>query len=314
MRSLPLVTALIWTGLAPVAAAQPSASNDQSKMDQIVWTGPGAIGRLGSIATLKVPEGCRFTDGDGSRIFAEEVQNLPNPQAIGLLVCRLSTDTSDAPAYWFAEYTYSADGYIKDAASEKLDADAILEVVREGTAKGNEERRARGWSTMEVLGWQRTPFYDPRTNNATWAIIGRSSDDNTQAINHRVRLLGRRGVLAINMIAGPTEYATAVADLDRAVATTEYVPGEKYSEFQEGDKIAEYGLTALIAGGAGAAAAKLGLFGKLWKFAVALAVGAWKLVLAAAIGVVGWIASLFRTKVKPQPTPNSDEQPPALPE
>jgi uncharacterized membrane-anchored protein len=283
-------------------------------MDQIVWTQAGATGRLGSVATLKVPESCRFTDGDGSRIFAEGVQNLPNPQAIGLLVCRLSTDTSDDPAYWFAEYSYSADGYIKDAASEKLDADAILQVVREGTAKGNEERRARGWSTMEVLGWEKTPFYDPRTNNATWAIIGLSSDDNSQSVNHRVRLLGRRGVLAINMIAGPTEYAAAVADLDRVVATTEYVPGEKYSEFQEGDKVAEYGLTALIAGGAGAAAAKLGLFGKLWKFLVALAVGAWKLVFAAAIGILGWIASLFKTKAKPQPASKSDEQPPALPE
>ena len=44
----------------------------------------------------------------------------------------------------------------------------------------------------------------------------------------------------------------------------------------KGDRVAEYGLTALVAGGVGAAAVKSGLLGKIWKalvFAV-LAVGA----------------------------------------
>jgi uncharacterized membrane-anchored protein len=259
-----------------------------------------------------VPKGCRFTDGDGARLFAEEVQNLPNPTAIGLLLCRLGDDTSDDRAVWFAEYSYSADGYIKDAASEKLDADAILKTVQGATAEGNEERRSRGWSTMEVLGWQRPPFFDPQTSNATWAILGRSSDGG-DVVNHRVRLLGRRGVLAINMISSPAEYPLAVVDLERVVASTSYVPGERYAEFQEGDKIAEYGLTALIAGGAGAAAAKLGLFGKMWKFIVALAVASWKLVAAAVVGLFGWIISLFKARVKPQPSLPSDNQPPPLP-
>jgi uncharacterized membrane-anchored protein len=47
-----------------------------------------------------------------------------------------------------------------------------------------------------------------------------------------------------------------------------FVPGQKYSEFRAGDKIAEYGLTALIAGGAAAVALKSGLLAKLWKVIV----------------------------------------------
>jgi uncharacterized membrane-anchored protein len=43
------------------------------------------------------------------------------------------------------------------------------------------------------------------------------------------------------------------------------VSGQKYSEFKEGDKIAKYGLAALVLGGAGAAALKFGFFQKFWK-------------------------------------------------
>ena len=42
--------------------------------------------------------------------------------------------------------------------------------------------------------------------------------------------------------------------------------GQDYASFIKGDKVASYGLTALVAGGAGVAAAKFGLFKILAKF------------------------------------------------
>jgi uncharacterized membrane-anchored protein len=47
-----------------------------------------------------------------------------------------------------------------------------------------------------------------------------------------------------------------------------YVAGQRYAEFKQGDKIAEYGLAALVLGGAGAAALKFGFFQKFWKLIV----------------------------------------------
>jgi len=46
------------------------------------------------------------------------------------------------------------------------------------------------------------------------------------------------------------------------------VEGQRYAEFRPGDKIAEYGLAALITGGAAAVALKTGLFQKFWKLIV----------------------------------------------
>ena len=44
-----------------------------------------------------------------------------------------------------------------------------------------------------------------------------------------------------------------------------YIQGKKYTEFVQGDRIAEYGLTALVVGGAAAVATKTGIFKWLWK-------------------------------------------------
>mgnify|MGYP001598724567 CR=1 FL=1 len=43
----------------------------------------------------------------------------------------------------------------------------------------------------------------------------------------------------------------------------EFTEGNKYAEWKAGDKVAAYGLTGLVAGGATVMAAKTGLLGKL---------------------------------------------------
>jgi uncharacterized membrane-anchored protein len=71
-----------------------------------------------------------------------------------------------------------------------------------------------------------------------------------------------------DLVLGPQEVAQAVPDLTRLLGGFEFNAGDRYAEFTTGDKVAQYGLTALVAGGAGAALAKSGLLAKLWKFIV----------------------------------------------
>jgi uncharacterized membrane-anchored protein len=80
------------------------------------------------------------------------------------------------------------------------------------------------------------------------------------------------------------------------IGSTKFLPGHKYSEWRKGDKVAAYGLTALVAGGAGVAASKLGLFGKIGKFFVLLFAKLGKLLIAGVVGVVAVIKALFRKK------------------
>jgi uncharacterized membrane-anchored protein len=82
--------------------------------------------------------------------------------------------------------------------------------------------------------------------------------------------------MVVTLVTGPGDFAAALPAFREVIGGFDYVAGERYSEYVEGDKIAEYGLAALVAGGAAVLAAKTGLLGKLWKFILVglVAVGA----------------------------------------
>ncbi|HYH46931.1 MAG TPA: DUF2167 domain-containing protein, partial [Thermoanaerobaculia bacterium] len=89
--------------------------------------------------------------------------------------------------------------------------------------------------------------------------------------------------------AGPGELAKAKASTASMLQSFAYKPGNRYAEFTSGDKVAEYGLTALIAGGAGAAAAKFGLFGVIGK----MLAKAWKFVILGVAALAAGLRKLF---------------------
>ena len=143
--------------------------------------------------------------------------------------------------------------------------------VKEGTEAANELRKEKGWPGFRVVGWDKAPFYDLRTNNLTWSIRGLSDAGGGAigySINYSTRLLGRRGTMSVDLVVDPDQAAQAVPRLETLLATFSFVQGNRYSDFIAGDKVASYGLTALVAGGAGALAVKAGLFKKFWKLIV----------------------------------------------
>jgi uncharacterized membrane-anchored protein len=69
-----------------------------------------------------------------------------------------------------------------------------------------------------------------------------------------------------------------------------FKPGQTYAEYREGDKIAKYGLAALIAGGGLAVAAKTGLLAGLFK----IFAKAGKLLVVGVIPVGAGIVKVFK--------------------
>lgn len=238
----------------PVAQQQ---SDRAAQFNALKWQPGPTEGDLGGIATIAVPDGYSFLGrGDAGR-FMELLENPSDGSELGVLL-----NDNDK---WFVVFEFSEDGYVKDD-DRDLDADAILESIREGTEQSNKIRQQRGWATMEILGWQQRPFYDQRTNNLTWSIRG--SSDGSANLNHSTRLLGRRGVMGANLVMAPEDAGNAVPAFNTLLSQFSYNPGQRYAEFARGDKVAEYGLTGLIVGGAGVALVKTGLLQKFWKLIV----------------------------------------------
>jgi uncharacterized membrane-anchored protein len=260
-------------GISSLAAQESDADRKAERrrlFGTISWDEGPVIGALGSEAKVPVPKDCRFTGARGTKVFLELNENPTDGDERGTVICPGPGENS---GMWFVVFTYRGSGYVKDDERDAINADKLLAQLRKGNKAGNEERRRHGWETLELDGWERPPYYDERTNNLTWGLrLIDASGDTT--INHSVRLLGRGGVMEVDLVAGPTPAQAAVPDFETMLAGFTYVPGQQYAEWRAGDKVAAYGLTALVAGGAGALAAKSGILAKLGKGIIALVAAA----------------------------------------
>jgi uncharacterized membrane-anchored protein len=246
-----------WTPLFVLllAATVQAQSEDQLQID---WQMGPAIGDVGGIADIQIPQGFVFADGEDTRTLMESMQNPVNGTEKGFI----------APAEddWFVVFEFDDVGYIKDDDKDSLDADAMLASIRKGTEIGNKEREKRGWPTMTILGWEKEPYYDAESHNLEWAIRGSSEGD--VVVNYNTRLLGRGGVMRVTLVADPETLTATIPKFKDLLAGYAFKPGQRYAEFRQGDKVAQYGLAALIVGGASAVAVKSGLLKYLWKILI----------------------------------------------
>jgi len=236
--------------------AQP---NNNNPVNDISKPGP-LVGNLGAHATIQVPKGYRFIgDRAGIDAFNRMTENPSSPNDLGFIL----PDQPDEN--WFIVFVYSDDGYVKDDDRDNLDANAILASRKEMTEAGNANRKAQGFPELEVVDWSQPPFYDPKTNNLTWGIRIRDKASGAVSVNYESRLLGRKGYFSAVLVGSPDEIPKIVPGYDNLLKNFNYANGERYSDFRNGDKIAQYTLATLAAGGLIALAAKSGLLGKLLK-------------------------------------------------
>lgn len=275
MSARPILTAALAVLLTLSAFAQEPAAA-QSEADKVLssikWVkGPGK-GEMKDYAAIDVPAGYMFARAADVPKLMEMMENPVSGNEVGFL--------SPEDMSWFMVFEFSDVGYVKDDERDKLDAAGILSNIREGTKAANEERKKRGWASLEIVGWEQEPRYDPASNNLTWAIRGQSGPN--QIINYNTRILGREGVMEVALVCDPGQLAAVTPAANKLLADYSFNPGQRYAEFKQGDKIAGYGLAALITGGGVAVAAKTGLLAKalkvLAKFGIFIAAAAAALV------------------------------------
>ena len=247
---------------APDAEAAPVSFVDRLREAGLEITSGPATVALGTVAELDLPADHHSVDAGSIERFYELTENVYSGNEAGVIL---------GPGGWMLYFDYEEVGYVKDDEKDQLDAAKLLETLQKNQAAANEFRAKQGWDEMRMAGWAAEPHYDPQTNNLKWALRLTSSSDNHQEewINESIRLLGRGGVMNVTLVTAPDTFAADSRVADGLLARNfGYVAGQKYAEFREGDKLAEYGLAALVLGGAGAVAFKLGFFQKFWKVIV----------------------------------------------
>jgi len=256
-----------------------AAYGQSPNIEDIKWQKGPSIGNLGNIADIRIPAGYVFAGPNDTRVLMELMQNPTSGKEMGFI--------APAGLDWFVVFEFDDVGYVRDDEKNSLDAVSMLESIKKGTEAANEERRQRGWPIMTIVGWEQKPHYNESTHNLEWAIRGES--EGKLVVNFNTRLLGRRGVMRVTLVTDPTRLSTILPKYKDVLAGFDYTRGEKYAEFRQGDKVAKYGLAALVTGGAAAVAVKTGMFKWIWKGLV-----------AGFLALLAFIKSLFSRKKNSQ--------------
>jgi uncharacterized membrane-anchored protein len=282
----------------PAAADEPPLTEAQKQFAKefksIEWThGPAKVG-IADHAEIQIPEGFAYTSSRGAQKLLELWQNPTNGNELGIV--------ADKDLEITILFEFSDIGYVKDADKEKLDATSILNDIKEGNDNSNEARKERGWPPIRIIGWHTAPFYNKETNNLEWCISGES--EGHPIINYNTRILGRQGVMSANLMVDPDKLNEALPVVKKLLTGYNFVEGKRYSQYVSGDKIAKYGLSALVVGGAVGIAAKTGILAKLGVFIAK----AFKLVI---VGILGLFAAIKKFLFgRKDPPPGPPQQPP----
>ncbi len=256
----------------------PLPAQDSKDLEPRALHGP-AIARLSDIAQLPVPAGYMFLDGKTTRKMMEAAGEPSSGNEVGFL--------RPTNGGWAVYFEYDDVGYVKDDEKNKLDAAKLLAAIKAGNDEGNKERKRNGNPPLIIVGWEQEPKYDEKTHNLTWAI--RATSEGQPILNYNTRLLGRKGVMEVVLVCDPENLNTILPTFSSVLGDYKFNAGGSYAEYKPGDKVAKYGLGALVLGGAAVGAAKLGLLGPVILFFKK----AWKLVIIAFVAVIGFFKKIL---------------------
>jgi uncharacterized membrane-anchored protein len=280
------VLLLLFASLPAFSDSAPAAPSEQDPQQaalvaaveaaqKVIKRGPQDIPLLDQ-ATLKLPAQFGFVPSAEAAQYLKALGNVPGSSLAGLIV-----PVDGQKGDWFVTVNFIPSGYIKDDDAKVWNADELLESIRAGTEEDNKRRAQVGIPALEIVGWAEKPMYDEKTKRLVWSIIARDKGQPATAdsgINYNTYALGRDGYFSLNLVSGQNTITEDKPAAHTLLSALQYNDGKRYDNFNATtDKVAEYGLAALVAG---VAAKKLGLlaagavfFAKFWKLLVVGVVG-----------------------------------------
>lgn len=216
--------------------------------------GPSDI-TLRDQAVLKLPAGYVWVPEPAAGQLMRALGNHPGERELGLVF----PDGDEGG--WMVVAQYEPSGYIEDDDAQHWEVDKMLEQSKEGTEEANADRRQRGFPELEVLGWVQQPTYTSASHQLVWSMSVRHKGapaDAEASINYNTYALGREGYISLNLITGLSQIGQEKRHAQVLLDALHFDEGKRYADFNSStDKVAEYGLAALVGG---LAAKKLGLF------------------------------------------------------
>lgn len=274
----------------PADETPPALTPEQKEFQSLKWVESGTA-PVGSRAELELKQDFSITQSTGDATkFVRLTKNIPSPSLQSVML--------GPKGDWWAMFEFEDVGYVKDDEKDKIDADKLLESMRENQEEANKERKKRGLQSLSIDGWAVKPYYNEESKSVESGTLVKA-ENGSVTVNYDTKVLSRKGYMGVTLLCSPDELKTALPMLREQLKAFRFKSGETYAEYRKGDKVAEYGLTALIAGGGIAVAAKSGLLAKFGKLIVFI----FAAIAAAVAKAWNSIKGLFGGKKQSMPQP-----------
>ncbi len=288
MRQTALALTLgILTALTTLAKDEPATDPLAAIASQLKYQ-EGDITLKDGLAKISLPKDLRYLDQKQAQIVLEKLWGNPDGSwTMGMLVPAGISPLDDES--WGVIISYEESGYVSDADAEKINYDDLLKSMQQSTRERNAEREKAGYEPIDLVGWAKKPFYDKEAKKMYWAKELKFGGAKEHTLNYDIRVLGRKGVMVLSAVASMKQLPTIEQNNDKILASISFLEGSRYADFQPGtDKVAAYGLAALVAGGV---AAKAGFFKGLLVAILAMK----KLIIIGVIGLGALGAKLYNS-------------------
>ncbi|PVZ41323.1 DUF2167 domain-containing protein [Pseudomonas sp. CC120222-01a] len=297
LRHLLAAVLLCATTLPAIAASTPPSAPTTSEQPQLTaeqWLATlkpqhGHITLPSGIASLQLNnEFYYLSPDDTERLLTEGWGNPPGFKTLGMIIPTAVNPLADNG--WGVIISYKNDGHISDDDAAKIDYAELLEQMKAEDEEDNKQRRQEGYAGLTLLGWAEPPSYDQATHKMYWARELKAEDADQTTLNYSIRVLGREGVLELNAVAAMADLQTIKQETPKILAFTNFTDGNRYADYDaKTDKLAPYGLAALVAGGI---AAKAGLFAKIGVALLAFK----KFIVLGLLAIAAFFRKLFKRK------------------
>lgn len=229
-----------------------------TQINSLNWLKSGTHKLPDSDSTITLPEGYIIVIGEDAKKEREMGEALA-PDDIEAVVNDENFDNTTI-------FQWVESGYISIDDWGDIDPRLLLESITENTELANVERRKRGYSLIHVVGWLKEPTLSRELNTVYWTVEAR--DDLGYSIVNSVALsLGRHGYERIVWVTDKGSYVPFGGHLEMMLKAHSFDPTFKYEDYVEGDKMAGYGIAALVAASVGGKVAQAtGLLAVFKKF------------------------------------------------
>lgn len=258
LRYLRLCAIVLFAGISSAAAQDTSTASQEIERTYTAamkasTQGPADV-PLRELATIHLADPYSFIPAAEGAAFMRALGNSTGENFHGLVLSK------NQDQYWFVTIDYVDSGHLNDDDAKSWNADELLQNIKDGTEASNKDRTERGFPALDVVGWVEKPSYDESAHQLVWSMLAKERGNASQVatINYNTYALGRQGYFELNLVTSENTIADDRKHAGAILAGLDYQPGQRYGDFNAAtDRVAEYGLAALIGG---IAAKKLGLF------------------------------------------------------